>query len=206
MTDLQGQFLRDLLDIGAMKFGAFRLKLHEENPDAPLAPFYIDLRLIRSYPEVTRRLVPILADAAERMRPFDLVADVPMAASPFVAALCYERGYVQVTPRKPKEYGTGASVEGAYRSGQRVLVMDDLITRAHSKLEAISTLEGVGLEIAGLLVVVDREQGGAEEIGRRGYRFEAIYRLTEMLEFYTSECLISTEKCGEILEYIREES
>ena len=206
MADLQGQFLRDLLDIGAMKFGAFRLKLHEENPDAPLAPFYIDLRLVRSYPEVMRRLVPILADGAERLHPFDLVADVPMAASPFVAALSYEKGYAQVTPRKPKEYGTGATVEGAYQAGQRVLVMDDLITRAHSKLEAIATLEGAGLEIAGLLVIVDREQGGAREVERRGYRFEATYRLTEMLDFYASERLISPEKCAEILEYIREES
>lgn len=206
MTDLQQQFLRDLLDIGAMKFGAFRLKLHEEHPGAPLAPFYIDLRLVRSYPEVMRRLVPILADAAERMRPFDFVADIPMAASPFVAALCYERGYSQLTPRKPKEYGTGTSVEGAYCPGQRVLVMDDLITRAHSKLEAIAALEGAGLEIAGLIVVVDREQGGAAEIERRGHRFTSIYRLTEMLEFYTSERLISPEKCEEILEYIRMES
>ncbi len=62
MTATQRAFADALLECGAVKFGAFRLKLHEREPDAPLSPIYVDLRVLRSWPDAIDTAVAVLAE------------------------------------------------------------------------------------------------------------------------------------------------
>lgn len=172
-----------IFDSGAIKFGNFRLKLHEERPDAPLSPLYIDLRVLRSHPDQMDVAVAAYRDLIASL-PGDLLADVPMAATPFVAILSHLTRIPQITPRQPKGHGSGASIDGTFQPGQTAILIDDLVTKAESKLEAARVLEAAGLVVHDIVVLVDREQGGAEQIAAAGYRLHAATTLTDLLTTY----------------------
>jgi uridine monophosphate synthetase len=202
LTDTQRALAVALLDIGAVRFGAFKLKLHEKSPTAPLSPIYIDLRVIRSFP----RAMDVAAEALRELTSdtvFDCYADVPTAATPIVAVLSYKTGRPMISPRLDKKtHGTGATIDGAFKAGQVALLIDDLITKAESKLEAISSLEANGLLVRDVLVLVDRQQGGVRELAERGYRCRAALGLTDMLDFYHQSQTISEDDYLRTTEYL----
>lgn len=193
-----------LLQIGAVKFGEFRLKLHETDPDAPLSPIYVDLRVLRSFPEVMREVTDLLAGfVGIGDRKPELIADVPTAATPFVTLLSQTTGIPMISPRPAsKAYGTGARIDGVFTPGQRVLLVDDLITRADSKLEAAAVLTEAGLVVPNVLVLIDREQGGRKELEDRGIGLHAAFTLHDLLDHYRSCELIDEESYDRIARYL----
>jgi orotate phosphoribosyltransferase len=191
LSDQKSKLAGQLLKIGAIKFGNFRLKLHDKTPDAPLSPIYIDLRLLRSFPDVIDSAVEIYRLLSKGFI-FDIYADVPTAATPITAILSHVTRIPMISPRKEeKKHGTAAPIDGVFASGQKVLLVDDLITNASSKIETISVVEENGLQVAGIIVLVDREQGGGAELQNKGYEFRSAFRLTELLDFYSENGLIS---------------
>src|SRR4051794_12633271 len=150
-----------LFEIGAVKFGAFRIKLHETQPDAPLSPVYLNFRLLRSYPEVLGFTAELLLKLAAPLK-FDVLADIPTGVTPIVAVMTYLGKFPMISPRQnTKGYGLGVAIDGEYKEGQRVLLVDDVISAGDSKFDAIEKLQKAGLVVEDLLVVVDRQQGGA---------------------------------------------
>src|SRR6478752_3977552 len=101
LTETQQAFADALLTSGAVKFGAFRLKLHETQPDAPLSPIYVDLRTLRSFPDALDAAVAALAEMIQaRGLTFTRYADVPQAATPLVAVLMHLTRIPMITPRE----------------------------------------------------------------------------------------------------------
>ena len=198
------QLAQALYDAGAIQFGAFRLKLHEERPDAPLSPIYVNLRLLRSHPEQMDVAVAAYRALLDGCR-FDLLADVPMAATPFVAILSHLMRVPMITPRAPKTHGSGATIDGTFRPGQTAAVIDDLVTKADSKLEAIRVLEDQGLRVRDVIVLVDREQGGAEQLAEAGYTLHAAVRLSELLDIYRRTGAIDAAAYARTVEYLSAE-
>jgi orotate phosphoribosyltransferase len=126
---------------------------------------------------------------------FDCYADVPTAATPLTAVLAFMTGVPMISPRfEKKEHGTGSSIDGSFRQGQVALLVDDLITRAESKLEAIAVLENNGVLVRDVIVLVDREQGGVRELNERGYGCWPVLQLGSMLTFYKNEGMITDEQ------------
>jgi len=202
-SDQKLKLAGQLLNIGAIKFGNFRLKLHEKNPDAPLSPIYFDLRLLRSFPDVIDSAVEIYRELSADFI-FDIYADVPTAATPIVAILSHVTRTPMISPRKDeKKHGTAAPIDGVFTPGQKVLLVDDLITNAGSKLETISVLEDHRLIVSGVIVLVDREQGGGPELEKKGYTCRAAFRLTELLEFYSRTGLISQDDYRRTMDYLQ---
>jgi uridine monophosphate synthetase len=109
-----------------------------------------------------------------------------------------------ISPRKDeKKHGTAAPIDGVFTPGQKVLLVDDLITNAGSKLETISVLEDNQLIVSGVVVLVDREQGGRAELEKNGYACRAAFRLTELLEFYSKTELISRDDYRRTMDYLQ---
>lgn len=179
----------------------FRLKLHEKNPDAPLSPIYVDLRRLRSFPDVMDRAVQVFGELSKTLT-FHVLADVPTAATPFVAILSHELRVPMITPREPKTHGAGGSIDGHVVPGKTALVIDDLITKADSKLEAIRTLEAHGLRVHDVVVLIDREQGGVQELERAGYLLHAAFTLRSLLDFYVRTGAMSHEEYDEVMTYL----
>ncbi len=78
---------------------------------------------------------------------------------------------VIVRTDKPKEYGTAKQIEGALAAGERVLLIEDVVTTGGAALSAVDELRAAGAEVVGALVVVDREQGGQQRSPRAACRF-----------------------------------
>ncbi|MGD2163972.1 MAG: orotate phosphoribosyltransferase, partial [Anaerolineae bacterium] len=153
-----------LYDHGCVKFGSFKLK------SGITSPIYIDLRLLVSNPQLLRTVAYVLAKVAEGLA-FDRIAAIPFAALPIGVAMALELDRPMIYPRrKVKGHGTRRAIEGSFEAGERALLVDDLITRGGSKLEAAETLEEASLVVDDVLVLIDREQGGAQDLAEKGYR------------------------------------
>ena len=202
MNSLLRRTALDLFDVGAVKFGRFRLKLHETNPQAPLSPIYIDLRTARSFPPILRDVAAVLGRMVIDLRP-DFVADVPTAASSIVGVIACFFNLPMLSPRiDRKTHGVQGQVEGAFDPGAAVVLVDDLITRAQSKLEAVQVLRAHGLIVKDVVVLVDREQGGRAGLLEHGCELHAAFTLNEMLDLYAREGRITLEQQREVLSYL----
>lgn len=202
LNEMKRNVALGLLEAGAVKFGNFRLKLHEKQPDAPLSPIYVDLRILRSIPQMMRHCVSVYKDMTAGLQ-CDYYADVPTAGTPFVAALAYETGTPMISPRlDDKTHGVKRKIDGVFRQGQVALLIDDLITKADSKLEAIRILEENGLLVRDVVVLVDREQGGGEELASRGYACHSAFRLGDLLKFYRECGSITEADFGRTMQYL----
>lgn len=141
---------------------------------------------------------------------FSHVAGVPRAGDPFAEALSSagERDgkFIQVLHLNKEEEGStrhiGTQLTGSYQAGDKVLLVDDLVTKADSKLEAIAVLEKAGLTVVGVVVLVDREQGGARQLREAGYTLLAAFTLSELLDYYVEAGSIDQHKRQEILDYL----
>ncbi len=172
------QLADQLLEAGCIKFGQFTLK------SGMISPIYIDLRQLISYPKllqlVANSYIPILKGLS-----FDRMAGLPYAGLPITTALSISQGWPFIYPRKEaKTYGTKAEIEGVYKPGERVVIIDDLATTGGSKLEAIDKLASVGLKVVDIVVLIDRQSGAAQGLAEVGYQLHAVTTLTELLNYY----------------------
>ena len=198
---------KKLFKYGIIKFGAFRLKLHEKNPDAPLSPIYLDLRRLQSLPKVMTKTVKVLKHLIKDLSKnfnleFDCYAGLPIAATPIVAVLSHKTDIPMITPRQPKSHGTEGSIDGIFEAGQKVLLVDDLITKADTKFEGIRIVEVNDLIIAAIVVLIDREQGGMEELRKSGYNAYAVFGLRWLLQYYLNKDFIEEKRYNEIIDYL----
>ncbi|MGD8398180.1 MAG: orotidine-5'-phosphate decarboxylase [Anaerolineae bacterium] len=197
VADRRTRLILALHEVGAIKFGDFVLASGKHSP------IYIDLRLLASYPDLLR-LVALeyvaLMRASGVIEAASRLAAIPYAALPIGTAVALELGLPLIYPRKEaKAYGTARPVEGAFEAGERVVVLDDLITTGGSKLAAIEPLETAGLEVRDVVVLVDREQGGREELEAAGYRLHAAFSLSGMLDVLVASSRIDAATRDEVL-------
>ncbi|PIQ70121.1 hypothetical protein COV89_02105 [Candidatus Shapirobacteria bacterium CG11_big_fil_rev_8_21_14_0_20_40_12] len=205
LSKSQKELALSLFDAGVIKFDfekGWRLKLHETNPDAPLSPFYIDLRKLQSHLEVKSKAVLTIVDLTKEVK-YDYIAGIPLAAVALASSLADKTGIPQITPRMDKKtHGEAKTIDGDYEKGKTVLVVDDLVTSADSKLETIKVLEDCGLVVKDIVVMFDREQGGAEQLAENGYKLHSALKIKPTLNFYADIDKISLEQLERTLNYL----
>jgi orotate phosphoribosyltransferase len=150
--------------------------------------FYIDARLTTMSPEGLSAIGPTgLGMIRERGWDADSVGGLTLGADPVSYAISYASAAAgkpvrAFTVRKEaKAHGTGKLIEGPYNPGDRVVVIEDVITTGGSALKAVEALRAAGATILGVLAVVDREEGGREAIEAAGLEVAAIARVSEIL-------------------------
>lgn len=183
----------------------FRLKLHDTQPEAPLSPFYINLRRLCGSGNalgIAADALAVLIEASGLEFEFDRLAGIPLASLPFVGVLAVNLDKPMVIPRPPKTHGTGETVEGPFEEGETILLVDDLVTKADSKLEAADVLRKKGLTVKDCIVLVDREQGGAAQLAEAGITLHSVFTISELLDILEKEEHLDPETAAEIREYL----
>ena len=177
LTPADTQLIDDLYDIQSLKFGEFKIK------SGALSPFYVDLRVIISRPGVLRavadRLLPLVTPLHGQH-----VAGIPYAGLPIATAVSLAGNIPLLYARKEaKDYGTRRLVEGKYAPGETVVMIDDVISDGASKFEAAAPFEAAGLKIRDFVILLDREQGGADRLKERGYTLHSALKITDVLAY-----------------------
>jgi len=205
LTKTQKKLALSLFKSGVIQFDfkkGWRLKLHEQYPQAPLSPFYIDLRILQSNLKAKQDAVNALIKQTENLQ-YDCLAGIPLAAVALASSMADKLGKPQITPRMDKKtHGQNRKIDGSYKKSDTVLVVDDLVTRADSKLEAIQVLEENGLKVKDVVVVFDREQGGAEQLAEKGYILHAALKIKPALKFYAQAGKITQRQLTHVLNYL----
>jgi orotate phosphoribosyltransferase len=86
-----------------------------------------------------------------------------------------------IVRKEPKGYGTDNRIEGAFDRGERVCLVEDIVTSGGAAVAAVQALRGAGLDCRTAVCVVDREEGGTDELARHGVRLRPLFRAGELL-------------------------
>jgi orotate phosphoribosyltransferase len=146
--------------------------------------YYLDKYRFETRPDILAALGERIAAAVVELEPDAVrLAGPELGAVALAAAGSLASGLPFVIVRNaPKEYGTANRLEGAWEAGERVCLVEDIVTAGGALMEAVTALREAGLEVENAICIVDREEGGAAALERQGVRLWPIFRASELLE------------------------
>ena len=169
-----------LVESRALKFGMFKIK------SGITSPYYIDLTWLLSSPKSFRCLVDIVSDEIKNIlssKRVDKLASIALKGALIIPSVANKLNLPCVVIRKEKkDYGViGRIAGGEIEKGESIIFFDDVVSSGQSKLEGIRPLEELGAKVNLVMVVVDREQGGRENLEKNGYQFTALTTISEIV-------------------------
>jgi orotate phosphoribosyltransferase len=87
-----------------------------------------------------------------------------------------------IVRKAAKDYGTANRLEGVHDEGECVCLIEDVVTSGGALLEAVQALREAGLRVSNAICVVDREEGGVDELARHAVRLRSLYRASELIQ------------------------
>ncbi len=164
-----------IVKLGAFKTGKFTLASGRESD------YYVDLRVAITQPDFLKAVAEAMAPHTDGI---DRVAGVALSAVPIAAALSLETGKPYLMIRKAsKGHGTQKRVEGTIEKGDKVIFVEDTATTAGSLINAIECVREVGGIVEKAIVIVDREEGAAQNLADAGVEMHSLASIDKLREF-----------------------
>jgi len=154
-----------------------------------MSNFYIDCRKVTHNAEGKYLIGNIIFNMIKDL-PIDAIGGLTLGADPIAAAVSYtaflnkKPVHSFVVRKEQKDHGLKKLVEGDVQAGSRVIIVDDVITTGGSTIKAITAARAEGLEVVQVIVLVDREEGGKEEIEKYISAVRPLFTKTELLDAY----------------------
>ncbi len=202
MTDRTSRVAEALYRSGCLKFGSYSIKSEAQSP------YYIDLACLLSSPKDLCVIADVAAEEVQKIAVddrIDLLASIELKGALILPSIACRTNLPCVVVRKEeKTYGAIGRTAGAIvKRGNAALFFDDVISEDTSKLEAIRPLEQLGARIENILVVVDRQQRGKENLARLGYKVHALAEVTQLADRLLQESKISKEQADAVINYVK---
>ena len=173
-----------------IKFGDFTLASGKKSS------YYVDLRLVPSYPIEFRKMVKYLENEIGQdigLDNFDSIVSVPTGGLVIASALAIETVKPLIYVRsKPKDYGTSKSVEGKIHDDMKVVMIDDVATTGGSVVNAIKSLKEVNITVKDAYVIVNRMEGADEALLELGVKMHSILNILQITEALFEQNLIDS--------------
>ena len=187
---------------GCIKFGTFKLK------SGASSPYYIDMVRLFSMPSELDQICEIVAEHIRQImlsERIDKLASIELKGVLILASIACRVHLPCIIVRKEKKtYGVMDRVAGAdVAKGDNILFFDDVVSEGLSKLEGIKPLEELGANVKHIMVVVDREQGGRENLKELGYQLHALARVSELVSALKKSEKISEQQAEGVFNYIK---
>jgi orotate phosphoribosyltransferase len=162
---------------GALKFGAFKLT------NGKISPYYVDLRIIPSFPDAFQKITDFYVDFIKNeieMYDVERIAGIPIAGIPFASVIAYSLKKPFLYVREGERFhGRRKRIEGMIAPGDRVLLIDDLVTTGLSLEKAAKAITSEGGLISDAVVLLDRQEGGKERLAKSTVRLHALLDIRE---------------------------
>jgi len=201
-TTKKVEIAKILHKIDALKFGVFKLT------SGRASPYYIDLRVVPSFPDAFRKICDFYAEQITNqigLKNFDRVAGVPLAGIPFASQIAYNLGKPFLYVRKGvRLHGRKRRVEGILISGDRVLLVDDLVTTGLTLNRAAKAVRAEGGVVREAVALLDREEGGRKKLEKNGTNLHALLKMSEVAITLFEIGAIDEESRKTILKQIKE--
>ncbi len=197
---------RAIYELGGIEFGSFTVG--SSTVDSPI---YLNPKVLISNPGALRTAASLIrAETVSRtaMRnpgcgPFDLVAGVPLGGLHIATSFSLSCDQPLIYVKSVDENEGADRIEGRFLPEQSVLIVDDLISAGGSMVRTAAVLRDAGLTVTDAVALVDREQGGAEELHLHGINLIPVLKLTTILNYYMAEGWISETNFRRSLDFIR---
>ena len=162
-----------LIECGAIQFGDFTLTSGKKSK------YYVDIKKASTKHEILELMGDMLAQHVKG----DILAGVELGAVPLVAitAVKAKRDYL-IIRKERKEHGTSKLIEGDFQRGMTVDIIEDVVTTGGSVLRAIKILRENGLNVKRVICVVDREEGGRENLEKEGVELISLLTAGDLLK------------------------
>ena len=163
-----------IIEYGAFKTGKFTLASGKESD------YYVDLRVAITQPEFLHEVAKAMAAHTDDV---DIIAGVALSAVPIAAAISLEteKPYLMIR-KESKGHGTQKRVEGKLKEGQKVMFVEDTATTAGSLINAIQCVREAGGIVEKALVIVDREEGAAQNLSEAGVKMHSLASIDRLRE------------------------
>lgn len=201
MADNQ-QLIHSLLECDVLQLGNFKLI------SGDFSPIYIDLRRIIHYPKVVKDVVATIRNRQIKEGVHaDTVCGVPYTGIPIASVFSTSYDVPMILKRKEaKNYGTRRLLEGVFRAGNSCLLIEDIVCSGTSVMGTLETLRKEGLKVQHCIVVVDRGQGGIENLKRVGLSVYPLLHINAIFDVYCSINKTEAAIVQKISSYFKENS
>ena len=170
----KNQLISLLKDNNVIKVGKFPLSSGRESD------YYVDMKKAITDPQILSQVSKIISQLISD-DDIDLVAGPALGAVPIATAVALHSGIPMLMIRKAqKDYGTSQLIEGELKTGDKVIVVEDVTTTGHSLLKAVRAVQDNGGVVERTFVVVDREEGAVEELKKQGITLEPLVSISEV--------------------------
>jgi orotate phosphoribosyltransferase len=190
-----------LSNIDAVKFGLFKLT------SGKVSPYYIDLRIVPSFPDAFKDICDLYTEHITKqigLKNFDRIAGIPIAGIPFASQIAYNLRKPFLYVRKgARLHGRERRVEGILFSGDRVLLLDDLLTTGLTLKEAAEAVRAEGGVATDAVAFLDREEGGQELLEQNGIKLHALLNISEIAKTLYELGSLDDESLKTILKQIK---
>jgi orotate phosphoribosyltransferase len=187
-----------------------KYKIVELRPNEPFtfasgikSPIYCDARKIISHPELRKPIAEAIANNIKESYPdVEVISGVATGSIALAAWVSDILSLPMIYYRKPKGYGHNNTIEGEFIKGQKVVVIEDVVSTGGSCLNAVDSLREGGLDVLGTCFIYSHElQSAVDNFANKNCKYECLVGLKDLMDYTSQSNILTTQEVASVLKW-----